>query len=227
MPAYLAMSCLQGRTQESAWRELCALGPDGIQLTPGNLPSEGFARMLATTTMPVRAHHGFVVDELRTKVWGADGRLLVPADGRSVHPPMDRDGIDASAWLESAVDRGVVVEVMYPGYPCGDREVESLLEAGVDLAVDVSHLKLQRAAGVLSARVEQRLLDSDRVVEVHVSDNDGVKDSHTALTPAAYGLGYARARARSSGAAGVVVVLESYFHKASDGDRRRQLDLLR
>lgn len=224
MPVYLALSCLQGRTQESAWRELCALAPDGMQLTPGNLPSAGFAQTLATTTLPVRAHHGFVVDALRTKVWGDDGALLVPADGRSVHPPMTRDDVDDDAWLGSAVEHGVVVEVMYPGYPCGDREVERLLEADVDLAVDVSHLKLQRAAGVLSATLERRLLDSERVVEVHVSNNDGVTDSHTALTADAYGIGYARARA---GGGVVVVVLESYFHKASDDARRRQLDLLR
>ena len=172
--------------------------------------------------MSISLHHGYAPDALRAPVWGAAGDLLVSAD-RSVHPPMTRDGV-SPRWLEVAKKRGVIVEVMYPGYPLsGDADVERALDVGVDLAVDVSHLYLQRCAGVLSDRVLRRLLDSERVVEVHVSENDGVKDSHTALTANCFLLGWAKDRGR----AGLPVVLESYFHKASVDERRRQLDLLR
>jgi len=226
VPIVLALSCLQGRTQEAAFDELCALEPDGVQLTPGNLPSPGFAARLSSSTpstsLHISLHHGYTPDALRTPVWGAGGELLVSPD-RSVHPPMTRDRVSAR-WLEVAKKRGVVVEVMYPGYPLsGDADVERALDVGVDLAVDVSHLYLQRCAGVLSDRVLRRLLDSERVVEVHVSENDGVKDSHTALTADCFGLAWAKDKAR----AGLPVVLESYFHKTSVDDRRRQIDLLR
>lgn len=232
MSVFLAMSCLQGRTQDAAWDDLCALGPDGIQLSPGNLPSPAFsqkvaraqkaARSTTQTSLQVSLHHGYVDDALRTPVWSTSGALLVSAN-RSVHPPMTRDGV-SDAWWAAALDNDVVVEVMYPGYEfCGDRDVEHALDLGLRLAVDVSHLWLQRCAGVLSTAVERRLLESDRVVEVHVSENDGVKDSHTSLTPGCFALGWARERGR----AGLPVVLESYFHKTSDSERRRQLDLLR
>jgi hypothetical protein len=223
MSVWLAMSCLQGRTQEAAFNDLCALGPDGVQLTPGNLPSPGFAERLSSTSTLTALHHGYSVDALRVPVWSKDGALLVSAEGRSVHPPMTRDEV-SPRWLDHAKANDVIVEVMYPGYPLsGDDDVVRALKSGVRLAVDVSHLYLQRCAGVLSPGVERRLLDSDRVVEVHVSDNDGVKDSHTALTAGCYFLGWARERSR----AGVPVVLESYFHRASHDERQRQLDLLR
>ena len=38
---FRALSCLLGRPPDHAWDALAALAPDGLQLTPGNLPGPG------------------------------------------------------------------------------------------------------------------------------------------------------------------------------------------
>ena len=43
----LALSCLQGRPMQAAAEDLLGLDPDGLQLTPGNVPTPGFERWLA------------------------------------------------------------------------------------------------------------------------------------------------------------------------------------
>lgn len=104
---------------------------------------------------------------------------------------------------------------------CGD-ELELAMDLGLRLAVDVSHLHLQRAAGVLPASVERRLREHPRVEEIHVSANDGRSDRHALLQPDTPGLDWARARL-----ADLPVVLESYWHRIDFDAQRRQLDLLR
>lgn len=219
----LAMSCLQARTQDAAFADLVALEPDGLQLTPGNLPCNGFReRVEATTTLSTRFHHGFDWASYRTDVWkqGRLARTLAP--GWSVHPP--KSEVDDDRWLEDALEHGLVIETMYPGYRGGcDDDVVLLLESGVPLAVDISHVHIQRTKGVLSSATLARLLASDRIAELHVSANDGRGDQHrpiTAMTPL---LDWAIDRARS----GIPLVLESYLHRLTHDERRRQLDLLR
>lgn len=114
----------------SAFDELAALGV-GVQLTPGNEPTVGFAEHVKAGAVPVRTHHGFSFKA-------------------------------------------------------------------------------------------HRLLRSPHVDEVHVSMNDGRHDSHRPLRADAFGLAWARERARD----GVPLIYEAHLHRAGDEARRAQLDLV-
>ncbi len=97
------------------------------------------------------------------------------------------------------------------------------LDVGLRLAVDISHLHLQRCAGVLDSGVERRLLGSPLVEEVHVSANDGRRDQHRPLTADTSGLAWARERLQG----GTPTVLECTMHRLSTMERQRQLAILR
>src|SRR5258706_789901 len=132
------MSALQGRPMASAFDELAALGC-GIQLTPGNLWTPGFAERVSSSGVTTRRHHGFAFDARRTDTW-IDGACVVASE--SVHPP--RTGEPWWDWYDGAATRPIV-EVMYPGYELGaGDEVERAMDAQLPLAVDVSHVFIQR-----------------------------------------------------------------------------------
>ncbi|MCE9670539.1 hypothetical protein LY474_22295 [Myxococcus stipitatus] len=209
---------------QTAAEELLALGVDGLQLTPGNAPTEGFLEGLSRRGVPVRTHHGFDARALRAQVWSPLAECLVSSD--SVHPPRDVDA--ASPHWHARVDSGdfhdMTLETMYPGYALGTGEaLQRAMDLGLRLAVDVSHLHLQRAAERLPDSVWRRLQDYPHIDEVHVSANLGDRDAHLPLTPDTFGLAWARERL----GAGVPVILECYLHRLSHDERRTQLDLLR
>lgn len=228
----LAMSCLQARTQDAALTDLLELAPDGVQLTPGNLPSAGFRERVAHLTGAVRLHHGFAWQHYRRRVFDGHGDPLMHERARSLHPPRvaarpadrtDRLVVDARRWLPHAAAHDLLLETMYPGHVLGTgAELQLAMDLGIRLAVDVAHLHLQRAAGVLTAAVERRLLCYPRIEEVHVSGNDGRADRHLPLAPDTPGLAWARERIGE-----LPVVLECYMHCLSRDERRRQVDLLR
>ena len=144
----------------------------------------------------------------------------------SVHPPESRV-CTFERWAErvqgSEAARDRVYETMYPGYALGTgAELDWAMDAGLRLAVDVSHLHMQCTQGVLSEAAARRLFDYDRIAEVHVSANDGTRDAHRPLERDSYGLGWARARMR----AGCPTVLECYMHRLDDVDRVQQITLL-
>jgi hypothetical protein len=214
MNLLLALSCLQGRLLRAAASELLALAPDGLQLTPGNVPNEGDEAWLASQNVTLQTHHGFTWAALRRPVWGEDLRLLT--DAHSVHPP--------KAAEVDELPRETVLEVMYPGYALGTgAAVERAMDLGLRLAVDVSHVFLQLSAGVMPDATWRRLRAYANIHELHLSDNDGRHDRHMPITSRTFGLGWARERAQS----GTPVVLECYMHQMSVDDRRRQVDLAR
>ena len=97
----LAMSCLQGRPMSEAARELLDLEPDGLQLTPGNLPTADFAAFAnGVTTL---RHHGFSFTARRQPVWADDGVCLV--DNDSVHPPQSNTPAAAPATRQAQLLR--------------------------------------------------------------------------------------------------------------------------
>ena len=58
-----------------------------------------------------------------------------------------------------------------------------LLEQDIPFAIDLSHLKIvARAERYWDFDIVRSLLSSQRCIEVHVSDNDGLRDSHSVLT---------------------------------------------
>jgi hypothetical protein len=222
---FLAMSCLQGRPMRAAFDELRPLA-DGVQLTPGNVPTAGFAAHVAACAAAgtaVRAHHGFAFAERKREVWAADGQCRVAAE--SVHPPTS-DHAAALHFLEQLerLPANVVLETLYPGYCLGDDDgIARAIDLQRRLAVDVSHVFLALTAGTMTMRTWQRLEAYEQVVEVHVSANDGRSDSHRPLARDSFGLDWARERA----GAGTPLVLECYFHRLDGEQRRRQVDLLR
>jgi hypothetical protein len=203
---------------QAAATELLDLGPAGLQLTPGCAPTPAFAAWIDYYDVKTRTHDGFSWVRPRQKVWD-DGELRVSSD--SVHPPVC--GTEFGPWVEGVAAAGVTVEVMYPGWLLGsDDELRAVMRLGVPLAIDVSHLYLQVAAGSVTSATLRQLFDYPHVAEVHVSDNDGRADRHWPLTTDSYGLDWAAERA----AEGVPVICESYLHRTSTDDRRRLMDVL-
>jgi hypothetical protein len=217
---FVALSSLQGRPMARAFDELASLQV-GIQLTPGNLPTPNFADHVARSGIVTRRHHGFAFAARKQPTWDATGACLV--DSESVHPPEDGECAgDWRAWYAAAAQRPIL-EVMYPGYALGNgAEVERAMADGLPLVVDVSHVFIQRAQGVMEDRVWRRLAAYSNIAEVHVSANGGRHDTHDPLTPDAFGLAWARERV-----AQLPVVLECYMHRLSFDERRRQIDLVR
>ena len=198
---------------QRAFDEIARLDIDGIQLTPGNLPTPDFAALVAASSLVTRTHHGFVYDARRAPVWDATGACVASSD--SIHPPED------AGWVPNGTLP--ILEVMYPGYALGTgAAVERAIADELVLAVDVSHVHIQRAQGAMDDRVWHRLADYDRIAEVHVSANAGSHDTHDPLTADSFGLAWARERM-----ADVPVVLECYMHRLSFDERRRQIDVVR
>jgi hypothetical protein len=216
---YLALSCLQGRPAIQSCRDLRALGDVGIQLTPGNVPDPALPAELAD--VPVRTHHGFSWKAMKQRVWEDSGRCRVSAD--SVHPPTDREPAFDAWWNALRDGAPLNYETMYPGYRlgCGE-EIERAMDEGLSLAVDVSHIHIQRSCGAMSPGTWRRLQRYEAIAELHVSDNAGRIDSHRPVTTDTFGLGWARERAST----GVPLVLECYMHRLSDAERRNQVEML-
>ena len=209
---YLALSCFQGRRVGDAAETLLALAPGrvGLQLTPGCAPGP------LAVDCPTRTHHGYTPRALRAKVWDS-GALVWHGD--SLHPPLARDVPDD--WRPPD---GVVLETMYPGYAAtgtGDGLVAAM-DAGRWLAVDVAHLDIQRFHGVLPQTVLNRLLEYERVAEVHVSTSHEHRDAHARIADPTWGVEWARARL----AAGTPVVLECYMHHLSHEERLEQVAMM-
>jgi hypothetical protein len=217
---FVALSSLQGRPMARAFDELASLEV-GIQLTPGNTPTEGFHDHVSRSGVVTRRHHGFAFDARKAPVWSSDGACLVTSE--SVHPPEAGECAgDWRAWYAAATEPPIL-EVMYPGYELGTGdEVERAIAEHLPLVVDVSHVYIQRAQGVMTDRVWRRLMDYAHVAEVHVSANAGRHDTHEPLREDTFGLAWARERGRQ-----LPLVLECYMHRLSVDERRRQIDLVR
>ena len=202
---------------QDAFDTLSALPVDGIQLTPGNAPTEGFEAHVAGSGLAIRTHHGFTAHAIRQSVWAPDGSPTGEWD--SVHPLFR--GPDE--WLPSAPSR-FCLETMYPGQPLGSGlSIRRAMDLDLRLAVDVSHVFIQLEQGVLSVPDWKLLQDYGRIEEVHLSANSGERDSHQPIDTGTFGLEWAR----SKGHSGTPIILESYMHKMSDTERQVQLDIAR
>jgi hypothetical protein len=206
---YLALSCFQGRRMSDAARTLAELAPGkvGLQLTPGCAPDP------ITVDCPTRTHHGFTSQALRARVW--DNGVLA-WHGDSVHPPRQREVPDG--WQPPD---GIVLETMYPGYAAlvNGEQLAAAMDAGRWLAVDIAHLGIQMHHGILAPDVLRRLLDYERVAEVHVSTSHEARDTHAKLGENTWGVEWAREHL----AKGTPVILECYMHKLSHEERLEQV----
>lgn len=213
----LASSCLQGQPLARAVFALLRLHPDGIQLCPGHPPSPGLRGLLAQTDLPLRYHHGFSWTAYRQDPW-----LLPPSPDWSLHPPQQTPS-DWRAWLVRQQVLGRVLEIMPPGRFLGaDVQIRAALDAGVRLAVDIAHLHILTEQGAISSETRRRLLEAERLAEVHLSDSDGRLDLHRPLTAQTPLLSWARERMVD----GVPGVLECYMHRLSPAQRAEQLEMM-
>ncbi len=195
----------------------------GLQLTPGCAPTPGFSNWLVARSVEARTHHGFSWRALRRTVWCEQtGALLVNA--HSIHPPQVGSLAGDRFWNTVAdTDTGPALETMYPGYMLGTgEELDRAMDLGIRLAVDVSHLHMQWHAGLLRQATLDRIFDYSRIDEVHVSANDGSRDQHRPITSATFGLAWVRDQLTIE----TPVILESYVHRQSTGERLDQLELL-
>ena len=126
--------------------------------------------------------------------------------------------------MEHGEHGSAILETMYPGYALGSgSELEWAMEHNLPLAVDVSHVFIQRTQGVLSERVLRAVFDYPHIAEVHVSANLGKHDSHLPIADTSFGIPWAIERHRS----GTPTVLECYMHRLSEEERQRQVEALR
>ena len=218
----LALSCLQGRPMEDAAKELIKLPIDGLQLTPGNAPTEEFAIWLSNCQIKTTTHQGFMPNAYKGPVWDDNGYLICNSD--SVHPPKLKDA-NSQNWRQIIEKEGTntILEVMYPGYRLGTAaEIEWAMYLKIPLAVDISHLYIQQKQNQLNNRVLRRLFEYENICEVHISSNNGCLDSHQPITKNTFGLDWAKERLTS----GTTTVLECYMHRLSQFERVQQIELI-
>lgn len=216
---YAALSCLQGRPAAAAATELARYA-DGIQLTPGCAPCDNLDDVLAD--IPTRTHHGHSFTAMRRRIWDADGNLANTAD--SIHPPKTAHRDRYFEQFDNGDLADICIEVMYPGYVTGNTaDIDAHMAAHHPLAVDISHLYLQQTAGSISDRCLHQLLDYDHITEIHISANDGRRDSHATIDADTWGLHWAAERL----ADGTPTIIESYLHHRNHTERAAQFELIR
>ena len=209
MNLYLATSCLIGLPDDEVIETLLGFTPYGIQLCAG------FGGVIAD--IPTRTHHGYTPGEWRTKVW--DGHEL-KWRGDSIHPPK-RDVERFGRWcFDHGVYEDVALETMYPGYWLGTgEELEIAMTNNQRLAVDISHIWIQRQAGVIDDSTISRLCEYGNVAEVHVSANNGRHDTHSPIRGNEMMLEWALGL-------GVPVILECNMQRMTPAQRQQQVDTL-
>jgi hypothetical protein len=222
---FLALSCLQGREMQPAAQDLINLGIDGLQLTPGNVPTGNFQQWLLGQKIDIRTHHGFCWQRLRQMVWDDDANCLVRS--HSVHPPKTASAA-SQIWKRKAEQgsyQNILLETMYPGYCLGStEEILWAMAVGLRLAVDVSHIYIQLCQGSLDRSTWQKLQNYPDIGEFHISANHGKGDIHQPITHETFGLDWVRDRI--SGDRDLPVVLECYMHHLSSAERQEQVRLI-
>lgn len=119
------------------------------------------------------------------------------------------------------------VETMYPAGINGTSqyflqdttEVEQLLRdlPNINLVVDMAHLNIWKKE-TIPQKLQLLGLACDRLLEIHVSDNDGYRDSHTVISDRTWWVPYAKTFPPD-----VPIVLESRMNRQSSEQVRRQL----
>jgi hypothetical protein len=226
MMLFLALSCLQGREMQSAAQELMDLEIDGLQLTPGNAPSENFPQWISQQQLEIRAHHGFYWHGLRQRVWDSNGDCLVKS--HSVHPPKIEDEV-SQIWRRKAEQgeyQNILLETMYSGYCLGSRaDILWAMAVGLNLAVDVSHIYIQLCQGSLDRSTWHKLQNYPHIGEFHISANNGKGDIHQPIDNQTFGLDWIRDRTNDN--RDLPVILECYMHHLSFAERQAQVNIVR
>ena len=97
-------------------------------------------------------------------------------------------------------------------------QIKQFLEAMplIELVVDLAHLNLWHGSTLEKLHVMQ--LAPERILEIHISDNDGARDTHAAITPKTWWIPYMADFPPS-----VPIVLESRMNHQSVEQVRQQV----
>lgn len=209
---YLSLSACGGISTRQALAYINAVGIKHVELAIGVKPDPDSATAIAQSQASgttFRAHHAFVWEgshrpfNLATKLdrdyfrRAIEWLAKISVTAYSVHPGSYTDCSKAAweifltnlEWLKAEclshkIELGV--ETMYPIYNENRRyflddldSIEQLKAIFPDLkwVLDLAHLNLWR-----SDRLEAIYLLKDRLLEIHLSDNDGRRDLHTAIS---------------------------------------------
>lgn len=95
----------------------------------------------------------------------------------------------AYSQIESIMKCEIGIETLYPVGGSSSRywisswaEHEDLLKSGLNFVVDVSHLNIIFEHEGRNDELVDRLFESKNLVEIHLSANDGLRDSHKSLS---------------------------------------------
>ena len=216
---YIALSSLQGKSQIEAYDQIIKLNPEGIQLTPGNKVDENFKEHI---TIPYRLHHCFSWIKPRRNLYGQDAKPINVEYNQSIHPPMLKDfpNLNFKNWIENLDD--YILEVMYPDYYGGnDEQINQILDLKFRIAVDISHLYILKCKEAITDSTLNRILNYDRVEEVHVSHNKGRADTHQPINVNTPFLSWVKERKD------LAIVYESYFHRLDFNQRLEQINIVK
>lgn len=227
---FLALSCLQGRGQLEAAIELLAYQPDGLQLTPGNhsdwttftrtRQDDPFTWLIVDAkgiAFRYNRHQGHSFAAKITRVYSPDNTLLWKEGSIHAH----------ANWRELGA-LGYTMETMYPNkdYDYGlmtSSEYLEALELGTPVALDLSHADICIQKGLLERDVVLKLLEQGNIQELHVSYNNGRHDTHQPFPETYHWQEQVDRWANRN--PDRPVVLECYFHKLDNDERRRQIAL--
>ncbi len=100
-------------------------------------------------------------------------------------------------------------------------QIEQFLEAmpQIELVVDLAHFNLWHGSTLEKLHVLQ--LAPERILEIHISNNDGERDTHAAITPKTWWVPY-----RADFPSSVPIVLESRMNHQSVEQVRQQVQLI-
>lgn len=124
----------------------------------------------------------------------------------------------------------LAVETMYPNSAVegsqyllqNAAQVEQLLQdlPELDLVIDMAHLHIWKTESIAQ---KLQLLDrfADRLLEIHISDNDGQRDSHTTISDRTWWLSYTQMFPPD-----VPIVLESRMNRQSIEQVRQQVQIV-
>lgn len=220
MSLYLALSCFQGQEQLEAYNKLLKLKPDGIQLTPGNKVSSGFKNY---QTIPYRLHHTFSWTKVKEPIYDNNGKICREIlENQSIHPPVIKDYKNTfKFWLSQITTE--IIELMFPTYYGGnDEEINAILDANFKIAVDISHLFICKTKSSISDNTLKRILNYQNILEIHISQNTGSRDSHDPINKKCPFIDWASERGQE-----IPLIFESYLFRLSEKEQLNQVELVK
>lgn len=255
MKLYLALSCLQGQEIISASEELLSLNPYGLQLTSGNKINKNtnYFEWLKKNKIKYQTHHNFsftqsINQDLYEVIQEWDGLTYFHIDVvDSLHPPLYKrfknyskeiidlafyDFLEVTSDYEELYEDGesqLCFEIMYnpKEYPLSDDDsINYIMDLKNPIALDISHLNILNKQGHINKKTLNRLLEYDKIEEIHISDNDGKRDSHHYISKDTYLL-KDWVKERYNDNKDIPIILECFMQRMNQEQRQNQIEIIK